>query len=121
MDGVLKSSVAPGGSYYQASDTSIYVVGTFGTEQVTILIDHVTVGPFKVALVRNQAFVHYISTNGSTVVYDGIYGSVTIDSYSNGAATGTFSFTTRNQAISTSKVITEGKFRVNLPSAQSLF
>ncbi len=118
VDGVLKSSTAPTGSYYQASDTSIYVIGTFGTEQVTILIEHITVGTFEVATVRNEAIVHYISTNGAAVVYDGIYGSVTIDSYSNGAVTGTFSFTTRNQEISTSKVITEGKFQVNLPPAQ---
>ena len=110
INGTARSSSAPVTDYI-ISEQSLQIIGKFGVEGLSILIEHVKVGTFDVA--QGEVLATYSLKPDFQYTYIGSTGKVVITELNNDTVTGTFEFSGTN-VNNANGVVTEGKFKAKL-------
>ncbi|MDB4923176.1 DUF6252 family protein [Mucilaginibacter sp.] len=110
INGTAKTSSAPVADYI-VSEKSLQIMGAFGTEGVSIMIQNVKVGTFDVA--KDEAIMTYSVKPDFQYTYLGTTGKVTITSFTDTTVAGTFAFSGTDMN-GLNGVVTEGKFQAKL-------
>ena len=111
FNGTVKSSNVATADYIK-SQQSLQIIGKFGGEGVSLLIENVKVGTFDVA--SSGALLTYSTISDFKDTYIADTGTVTITSFTSTTVSGTFQFSGTLPNTPSTGVITEGKFQVNL-------
>ena len=110
FNGTQKSSSTVVASLY-TSESTLQVLGTFGSEGVSLMIQNPKVGTFDAS--NGSVVASYSSGADLADTYLADNGTITITSMTSEAVSGTFQFTGTNQSNVTGTV-TEGKFSAKL-------
>ena len=105
INGTAKSSTMVIADYIK-SESSLQVIGTFGTEAVSLMVPS-KVGTFDI--IKDNLLLSYSVKNDYDDTYLGESGTVTITSFTSTTVTGTFQFSGPNPEGGNGAV-TEGKF-----------
>jgi len=110
INGTAKSTSTPVTDYI-VSEHTLQIMGAFGTEGLSIMIQNVKVGTFDAA--KDEAIMTYSTKPDYQYTYIGTTGTVTVTSLTDTMVTGTFQFsgTDANGHMGT---VTEGKFNCKL-------
>jgi hypothetical protein len=110
INGTAKSTSTPVTDYIVSQQT-LQIMGAFGTEGLSIMIQNVKVGTFDAA--KDEAIMTYSTKPDFQYTYIASTGKVTITSLTDTMVAGTFQFsgTDTNGHVGT---VTEGKFNCKL-------